>query len=197
MALTRSMLKGMGLTDEQVSAIIEEHVNTVDGLKADRDKYKADADKVAGLEKKISDMESDTSGSEWEEKYNSEHTAFEQYKTNVENEKKSSAIKEAYKRLLIDNKVGEKHIDSILRVTDFGKMKLDKDGNLGDAEKLAEAIKSEWSGFITKESTKGASVETPPDTSGNGGFESLSLAEKMQYANEHPQDSAVTAWLGK
>ena len=32
MALTRSMLKGMQLTDEQVSAIIDAHTETVDGL---------------------------------------------------------------------------------------------------------------------------------------------------------------------
>ena len=32
MALTRAMLKGMGLTEEQVSAIIEEHTNVTSGL---------------------------------------------------------------------------------------------------------------------------------------------------------------------
>ena len=41
MALSRAMLKGMNLTDEQVSAIIEEHTATVDGLKKQRDEYKA------------------------------------------------------------------------------------------------------------------------------------------------------------
>ena len=43
MALTRKLLKGMGLTDEQVDTIIEAHTDTVDGLKADVSKYKADA----------------------------------------------------------------------------------------------------------------------------------------------------------
>ena len=33
MALTRKLLKGMGLTDEQVDTIIEAHTDTVDGLK--------------------------------------------------------------------------------------------------------------------------------------------------------------------
>lgn len=32
MALTRKLLKGMGLTDEQVDTIIEAHTDTVDGL---------------------------------------------------------------------------------------------------------------------------------------------------------------------
>lgn len=162
MALTRNMLKGMGLTDEQVGAIIEEHANTVDGLKADRDKYKTEAEKVAGLEKKIKELESDTSGEEWEKKYNSEHEAFEKYKGEIEVEKKNNAVKAAYKKLLSSNKVGEKHIDSILRVTDISKMKLDKDGNLENADKLSESIKSDWSGFITSTETKGSNVENPP-----------------------------------
>ena len=44
MALTRKLLKGMGLTDEQVDTIIEAHTDTVDGLKDQISTYKADAD---------------------------------------------------------------------------------------------------------------------------------------------------------
>ena len=46
MALTRPMLKGMNLTDEQVSAIIEAHMETVDALKEQRDNYKKAAEKL-------------------------------------------------------------------------------------------------------------------------------------------------------
>lgn len=34
MALTRKLLKGMGLTEEQMDTIIEAHTDTVDGLKS-------------------------------------------------------------------------------------------------------------------------------------------------------------------
>ena len=37
MALTRSFLKGMSLTDEQVSAIIDAHAESIDALKQHRD----------------------------------------------------------------------------------------------------------------------------------------------------------------
>ncbi len=185
MALTRNMLKGMGLTDEQVGAIIEEHVNTVDGLKADRDKYKEEAAKVEGLEKKIKELESDTSSDEWEKKYNEEHTAFEAFKNEVDTEKKTNAVKAAYKKLLVENKVGEKHIDSILRVTDIGSMKLDKDGNLVDADKLTESIKSDWSGFITSTETKGAGVDTPPESGDNKGAKAGRAAELAAKYHEN------------
>lgn len=47
MALTRAFLKSMTLTDEQVSAIIEEHSATVTGLKGEITKYKEDAEKAS------------------------------------------------------------------------------------------------------------------------------------------------------
>lgn len=50
----------MTLTDEQVSAIIEEHSATVTGLKGEITKYKEDAEKVPGLQKKLEDYERTT-----------------------------------------------------------------------------------------------------------------------------------------
>ena len=46
MAVTRSFLKGMGLTEEQVSAIIEEHVSTTNALKEQRDSNKDAAEQL-------------------------------------------------------------------------------------------------------------------------------------------------------
>ena len=60
MSFTRNFLKTMSLTDEQVQAIMEEHLSVTDSLKAQRDKfeqdaksYKEQADKVPELEKQI------------------------------------------------------------------------------------------------------------------------------------------------
>lgn len=159
MALTRAMLKGMSLTDEQVSAIIDEHTATVDGLKAQRDEFKEQVDKLNNLKKELEDLKS---GEDWETKYNDEHKAFESYKKQIEEKETTNNLKNAYRKLLLDNSVGEKHIDSILRVTDFSKMKLDKDGKLVDEDKMSESIKSEWSGFVTSTEVKNANVENPP-----------------------------------
>lgn len=60
MALTRKLLKGMGLTDEQVDTIIEAHTDTVDGLKADIGRYKADAEKLPGIQKELDDLKRKT-----------------------------------------------------------------------------------------------------------------------------------------
>lgn len=163
MALTRAMLKGMGLTEEQVSAIIEEHTNVTSALKEQIKEYKADAEKLPGVQKELDDMKKDTSASDWEKKYNDEHSAFETYKKDVADKETAAKIKSAYKKLLTECKVGDKHIDSILRVTDFSGMKLTEDGSLDGADALKEKIGSDWSGFISISGAKGAEVETPPD----------------------------------
>lgn len=46
MALTVKMLKGLGLTDEQREAVLEEHARTVDEIKVERDRLKKDAEKL-------------------------------------------------------------------------------------------------------------------------------------------------------
>lgn len=163
MALTRAMLKGMGLTDEQVSAIIEEHTSVTGALKEQINTYKEDAEKLSGIQKELNDLKKDVADNDWKGKYDSEHEAFEKYKTEISAKETETNIKAAYKKLLAECKVGDKHVDSILRVTNFKDMKLDKDGNLEGADKLKEQITSDWSGFIPTDGTKGADVETPPE----------------------------------
>lgn len=167
MALTRAMLKGMGLTEEQVSAIIEEHISVTSALKEQVKEYKADAEKLPGVQKELDDLKKDTSASDWEKKYNDEHTAFEAYKKDISDKENSEKIRSAYKKLLAECNVGDKHIDSILKVTDFSNMKLGKDGTLDGADKLKETISADWSGFISTKETKGADVDNPPGGSGN------------------------------
>lgn len=179
MALTRAMLKGMGLTEEQVSAIIEEHTSVTSALKEDLKKYKADAEELPKVQKELDDLKNGSD--DWKDKYEKEHRAFDDYKKDVSAKEKTSKIKSAYKKLLTDNKVGENHIDSILRVTDFNKMELDKDGNLVDADKHSETIKKDWSGFISTTEVKNTNPETPPGGIGGGNAPSRAAQVAMKH----------------
>lgn len=178
MALTRAMLRGMGLTEEQIGAIIEEHTTVTSALKDQVADYKeqvtelkeksSELDKV---QKELDDLKKDIQDNDWKGKYDKEHGDFERYKTDVESKEKTTKVKNAYKKLLAECKVGDKHVDSIMRVTDFKDMKLGEDGVLEGAEELKKKIGSDWSGFITTQETHGAGVETPPagGESGKGG----------------------------
>ena len=192
-------MKGMGLTDEQVGAIIEEHTNTVNGLKEARDTYKADAEKLTAVQKQLDDLKAN-SGDDWKEKYNTLKKTFDDFKTEAASQEKAEKVKAAYAQLLKDANVDSKRIDAILKITDMSGMSLDESGKLVDADKLSESIKSEWGAFIQTTGVKGSSVETPPENhSGTTmtradvyakdehGKYKLSTAERQKMLTEHPE----------
>ena len=165
MALTRSMLKGMGLTEEQVSAIIDAHTETVDGLKDSLKAAKADADKLKDVQKELDDLKS-TNGDDYKAKYEKEHSDFDEYKKTVANEKATAEKRSLYRELLRECGVDAKRIDSVMKVADIEAAKV-KDGKIENAEDLTKSIKSEWADFIATDSTRGANVQTPPQGKGS------------------------------
>ena len=160
MALTRAFLKSMTLTDEQVSAIIEEHSATVTGLKGEIIKYKEDAEKVPDLQKKLEDYEKD----DWKVKYEKEHAHFEGYK--AEQDKKASySVKEAaYKKMLEESGVSSKVINLALKASKevIDGLKIGDDGKFEDAKEVEKGIKEAYADYITTKETKGADVSNPP-----------------------------------
>lgn len=171
------MLKGMGLTDEQVTAIVEEHTSVLASIKEERDTYKNDSEELKKTKSELSELKD--KGGDWEKKYNDEHTAFENYKKEIAEKAALESVKAAYRKLLSEAKVGEKHIDSIMRVTDFAAMKLDKEGKLNESEKLLDTIKDEWSGFITTTQTTSENPATPPDSESDNHGERTGRAAEL------------------
>lgn len=164
MAFTRKWLKAMGIEDETIEQLIEEHVSVTDGLKKQRDEYKSQAEKLATVQKELDELKA-KNGEDFQAKYEAEHEAFEKYKGEVAEEKSKAEKTALYKALLKEAGVNEKRVDSVLRVADLSKVEI-KDGKIKDADKLTESIKTEWADFIVQTQTKGAKVTTPP---ANGG----------------------------
>lgn len=102
MALTRKLLKGMGLTDEQVDTIIEAHTDTVDGLKSDINKYKADAEKLPNVQRELDELKAAGDGG-YKKRYEDEHAAFEAYKGDIA-AKEARAAKEKAVRAYYESK---------------------------------------------------------------------------------------------
>ena len=187
MALTRAFLKGMGLTEEQVSAIVEANTESLEGIKAERDKYKKSAESIPALEKKIKELQS-ADGEDWEDRYNKEHDAFENYKKDVEEKAESEKVRGAYKALLKAQNISEKRIDTILKLTDFAEIKLNKDGKIANEEKVIANIKEEWSDLIGKEKSQGAGVDNPP----SGGKSYASRDEIMKIRDASERQKAIS-----
>ena len=201
MALTKAFLKEVlskaGVSPENateaVDSIIDGHVTSINALREEIATYKADAEKLADVQKELDTLKA-THTDEWEAKYNAEHEAFEQYKGEMAAEKALSAKKTLYTDLLKEQHVDEKRLAAILKVTDFSSMTI-KDGKLADTDKLTEAIKNDWAGFITSDHVDGASVDTPPGNNAamtKADFEKMSLSKQMEYANANA--STVSAF---
>ena len=167
MSITRKLLKGMSLTDEQIDTIIDAHRDTVDALKDELDKAKADVTRLSAVQRELDALKTkgDADG-EYEQKYNDLKKEFESYKSEQSAIAEKAAKETAYKEMLKNAGVSEKRIASIMRVTNLADIKLDKEGKLKDHDKLVEDVKREWSDFISTETVKGADTKTPPDNSG-------------------------------
>ena len=161
MGYTRSFLKSIGLNDEQIEAAMEEHTAVTDALKKQRDSYKEQAEKASELQKKLEEVEN---GEDFKAKWEKEHQDFEDFKKKTESDATAAKIRSEYRKLLAESGISEKRLDSILKVTDISKMKLDKDGNLEGIDDLKKSISSEWGDFVTTVTEKGAVVEKPLQT---------------------------------
>ena len=165
MALKRTFLKGLGLNDEQIEAVIEAHAETVDGFKADVNKYKGDAEKLPGVQKELDELKAAGDGG-YKERYEKEHKAFEDYRKEVTTEKTKTAKEKAYRELLKDAGVSEKRIDTVMKVFVHSDVELDESGKIKDADKVTEHVKKEWADFIVQTQTTGAQTPTPPVNGG-------------------------------
>lgn len=169
MAITRKLLKGMGLTEEQQDTIIEAHTDTVNGLKADVERYKADAEKLPAVQKELDEIKGKGEGG-YKEKYETEHKAFETYKKAVDTEKATAAKEKAVEAVLKKIGVSEKRLQSVAKLAKadglLDALELDENGAVKDADKLEKSLKDGYSEYITTTSTKGAVTPTPPANSG-------------------------------
>lgn len=150
MALTRKLLKGMGLTDEQVDTIIEAHTDTVDGLKADVTRYKADAEKLPGVQKQLDDLKAAGDGG-YQEKYEKEHKAFEDFKADV-TAKESKAAKEKAVRAYFESKnITGANLDLAMRGCGEEMSTLELDGEkIKDTKSLDALVDGTYKSLVSK-----------------------------------------------
>ena len=171
MALSRKFLAALGIEAEKIDEIINAHSETVEGLKEERDSYKEKADKydkaqkdLEAANKKIEDLSKDDA---YKVKYEALKEDFDEYKKGIETEKSNNNKTAAYKSLLKEIGISEKRIDSITKLAELDKIKLDKEGKIEGVDDLKKSLSEEWSDFIVKNGEKGADTSTPPAGTGS------------------------------
>ena len=170
MALTRKFLSALGIEPEKIDEIITAHAETVDGLKAERDKLREQADKLPEVEKKLAEATAQLeNGQGYKEKYEAEKAAHEKMKAEIANKATHDAKESAFISILKGIGVSDKRIEAIVKVSGsvIDGIELDKDGQPKGKDKLAENAKAEWADFITTTTTTGAQTANPPASTGS------------------------------
>ena len=181
MALTRRLLKGMGLTDEQMDTIIEAHTDTVDGLKADVAKYKADAEQLPKVQRELDTLKAAGDGG-YQEKYEKVKKDFDDYKAEVST-KETKAAKEKAVRAYYESKgITGKSLDIAIRGSGAEIDALELDGDkIKDTSALDELVKGTFSGLVSTTQTRGAQTSNPPANNNGGAMTKADIYKKDDH----------------
>lgn len=193
---------GESCTDEIENQLVALHLGVVDPLKDDVTRYKADAEKLPAVQKELDDLKGKGDDG-YKEKYESEHQAFEDYKTSVAAEKTTAAKEKALETALKKVGIADKRLQSVARLCKgdglLDKLELDDKGAIKDSDKLEANLKESYSDYIVTTSTQGANTANPP--AGNGGsgsitaeaFKKMGYADRLKLKKESPEQYAELA----
>lgn len=159
MALTRSMLKAMGLTEEQVTSIIEGHTDSINALTKERDDARASAAKIEDLTRERDEYKSKAEKAGDAAKVQAD---FDAYKAQIEGEKTNAAKTAAVRAALRSAGVNrDEFADLLMGKVDLAKVELDGD-KLKDSASLIDPLKTSYSGCFGEVKEQGTDKTTPP-----------------------------------
>lgn len=173
MAFTRALLKGLGLTDEQQTAVIEAHQSEMDTVKDERDRYKSDAEakgkSLDDAQKQLGELKkANTDADGWKAKYEASEKAFGDYKAQQEAAAAKAAKESALAEILSDN-FTDAGAAKIRRYLDWDKVELDDKGAVKGKAALVKSLRDEWPEHIKTTTTTGADIPNPPATAAPSG----------------------------
>ena len=154
MALSRKMLKAMGIEDEKIDQIIEAHTETVDSLKEQVSAYKADAGKVGELQKQLEQAQKALSAA--------------QYKNGIAAKEAQAAKEKAVRAYYESKNITGKNLDIAMLGSSqvISGVELDDNGKLGSTEALDSLVAGTFSGLVGRAETLGANTAHPPANNG-------------------------------
>lgn len=160
MALTRSMLKSMNLTEEQVNAIIEAHTDTVDGLKKENSALKASSASVEEVTKERDSLRDQLSKAGDAAKVQAD---FDAYKQQIAKEKADALNHTDLLEIAREAGVARESFRSMIaRDFDMAKIQRGEDGEVQNRAELREAIKTTYPDCVGEITIDGTSLARPP-----------------------------------
>lgn len=189
MALTRKLLKSLGLEDEKIESIIEAHGETVEGLKQKLEKAEAEAAKVAELTTQLNNANEKLAKSGDAAKVQAD---FDAYKEEIAKEKATASKRAAADALLKEAGYARESVRGlILRTIDLDKWETDDKGGIKDADAFKQSIKADYADLVSTTQTTG----TPPANPPTGGKITMTKAEIGKITDPAERRAAIAANL--
>lgn len=181
---------GDACTEEIENRLVALHLGVVDPLKDDLTTYKADAEKLPDIQKQLDDLKAAGDGG-YQEKYEKEHKAFEDFKANV-TAKESKAAKEKAVRAYFESKnITGANLDLAMRGCGEEMAALELDGEkIKDTKSLDALVDGTYKGLVSTTQTKGANPATPPANTGGG---AMTKDQIMEIKDRSERRAAIAA----
>ena len=192
---------GEACTEDIETRLVTLHREVLDSIKDERDalktqseKLQADVTRLSGIEQKYNELKA----GDYESKYNKEHEAFEAFKGKIDAETLAGKKREALMALLEKEKISAKRRDGICKLesVNMDGYSLDENGHFANEQEIVTRINAEYGEYKVEEGDRGADVGNPPHIDKTA-FGSMSLTQKMAYANQNPTAPEVVEWLRK
>jgi transcription-repair coupling factor (superfamily II helicase) len=169
MAVTRKLLKALGIEDEKADQILEAHTETVNEIREERDRYKAEAEQLPGVQQELNSLREaaeQNANNPYKAQYEAVKKQFDDYKADVAAQQAKASKQTAYRKLLKEQGISDKFIDPIMKITSVDDLELNDKGQFTNEEDLKKNIQTEYEGFTVKEEIHGAQSYNPPGTGG-------------------------------
>jgi hypothetical protein len=184
MALTRRFLQALGIDDNQIQAIIDEHAQTVNNLQEEINKGKEaltkaqeDSQQFETVQKELDELKK----ADYKGKYEAEKKEHDALKTSVENGKTQNAKNAALKKYFESKNIKDGNLNIAMRGVNLDDIELDGE-NIKDTAALDELVAGDYKPLISTTTGGGKKVVDSGSRLGGGGEPEnkvLSLAEAM------------------
>ena len=186
MALTRKYLKSIGLNEDQIEGVIEEHTSVTNDLKETIKTLQVNADKLPTVQKELDDLKAQGDGG-YKEKYEAEVKAHKEYRQQIESEKETARTDADVLALCKEAGIArESSLRLIVKDFDRSKIERDKDGKITNRDALLKAVKTDYADFVATSGKDGTPPATPPSGSGTT-YKSRAEIMKIKDTTERQQ----------
>lgn len=168
MSLSREFLEAMGLTKEQVSAIVKGNSDSLSGLTTENKNLRDENARLKEIETEFNNLKAANSGKEdLQKSYDALKAEYEQYKSDITAKETRTAKENAVKAFFESKNIKGNSLKIAMRAAKDEIDGIELDGNSIKDKKVLEAlVKGEFADLVGVPFTKGADTPTPPTNTG-------------------------------